>query len=104
MFALTVCPNRANVAYRVKPRKIQLYLADLVVDKIEWKTDTLFEISQEYQILNLPDWCNECGNCTTFCPTAESPYREKPHLHLSIKSMNQSEEGYYLSRLPNKDI
>jgi putative selenate reductase len=101
---VTVCPNRANVAYQVKPIRLQLYMAELNDEKIEWKPDVLFEVKQGIQIINLADWCNECGNCSTFCPTEGSPYRDKPHLHLSIKSMNQSEEGYFLSRLPQKDV
>lgn len=30
----------------------------------------------------LADWCNECGNCTTFCPTSGAPYRDKLRLYL----------------------
>ena len=26
------------------------------------------------------DFCNACGNCATFCPTAGKPYRDKPRL------------------------
>ena len=28
------------------------------------------------------DFCNECGNCVTVCPTAGEPYRDKPRLYL----------------------
>ena len=30
----------------------------------------------------LTDFCNECGNCVTFCPTSGEPYRDKPRLYL----------------------
>ena len=30
----------------------------------------------------LTDFCNECGNCATSCPTAGDPYRDKPRLYL----------------------
>jgi putative selenate reductase len=30
----------------------------------------------------LTDACNECGNCVTFCPTADRPWRDKPRLYL----------------------
>jgi putative selenate reductase len=30
----------------------------------------------------LTDLCNECGNCTTACPTSGQPYRDKPRLYL----------------------
>ncbi len=28
------------------------------------------------------DFCNECGNCVTACPTSGEPYRDKPRLYL----------------------
>ena len=30
----------------------------------------------------LTDLCNECGNCTTACPTSGQPWRDKPRLYL----------------------
>ena len=37
-----------------------------------------FHVAQKYQVLVLTDFCNECGNCVTFCPTAGHPYKDKP--------------------------
>jgi putative selenate reductase len=51
-----VCPNRANIAIRV--------------DKKDGFND-------RWQILHLNDFCNECGNCETFCPYDGSPYKDK---------------------------
>lgn len=51
-----VCPNRANVAVGV-PK------------------DTGF--AQDYQIVHIDAFCNECGNCETFCPWEGKPYRDK---------------------------
>jgi putative selenate reductase len=39
-------------------------------------------VKQAFQIAVLTDFCNECGNCTTFCPTSGEPYRDKPRLYL----------------------
>jgi ferredoxin len=30
------------------------------------------------QVCVLTDFCNECGNCVTFCPTAGRPWHDKP--------------------------
>jgi putative selenate reductase len=38
--------------------------------------------AQSWQVAVLADLCNECGNCTTFCPTSGAPYRNKPRLYL----------------------
>ncbi|PKK40525.1 Glutamate synthase [NADPH] small chain [Clostridiaceae bacterium JG1575] len=48
-----VCPNRANVAI------------------------ALAGFDNPHQILHLDYSCNECGNCTTFCPHSGSPYLDK---------------------------
>jgi len=102
---VTVCPNRANYAYEVKP--ITYHLQKAVKkedDTIVIEEDTEFKISQLYQVLNIADFCNECGNCTTFCPTSGSPFKDKPKFYLTIKSFNESENGYYLSKLKNRTI
>ena len=46
-----VCPNRANVAIRMKDGSTQ--------------------------ILHVDRMCNECGNCTAFCPYASEPCKDK---------------------------
>ncbi|MFO7998383.1 MAG: FAD-dependent oxidoreductase, partial [Bacteroidales bacterium] len=95
----TVCPNFANYAYQVEPEQVNLQKAVRVgrSDEVRIVFDKVFEICQSTQILNIANFCNECGNCTTFCPTASAPYKEKPRLHLSIPSFYGSDEGYYLS-------
>jgi putative selenate reductase len=54
-----------------------------------------FEIKQKYQILHIADWCNECGNCATFCPTAGKPYSDKPHLYLTKESFEKNRDGFF---------
>ena len=46
-----VCPNRANAAIRIPDGRVQ--------------------------ILHLDELCNECGNCTAFCPYASEPCKDK---------------------------
>jgi ferredoxin len=41
-----------------------------------------FRAEQSLQIAVLTDFCNECGNCVTACPTSGEPYRDKPRLYL----------------------
>ncbi len=47
-----VCPNRANIAVKVPGMALE-------------------------QVLHLDKLCNECGNCTVFCPYDSAPYRDK---------------------------
>lgn len=99
----TVCPNFANYSYEINPIKYHLQKAVLGENgKIEIQDDKLFEVKQKYQILNIANFCNECGNCDTFCPTSDAPYKQKPKIYLTISSFKDAEEGYYLSKVKNR--
>ncbi|NQV43055.1 MAG: putative selenate reductase subunit YgfK [Candidatus Marinimicrobia bacterium] len=102
-----VCPNLANLTYMVKPVKYDIHEIELVNgEQVNTATGQL-DINQEPQVLNIGDFCNECGNCTTFCPTAGDPYLDKPRLHLSEQSYLESKVGYLISsnsiRIKNDD-
>jgi len=75
---VTVCPNRANLAYETAP--LALELPSFVVEGGRPVPDgtTTLRVEQAVQIVNLGDACNECGNCVPFCPTSGAPWREKP--------------------------
>ncbi len=47
-----VCPNRANLSFKI-------------------------DGFDQPEIVHFDDFCNECGNCTMFCPYDGSPYLEK---------------------------
>lgn len=101
----TVCPNFANYSYEITP--ISYKLQKVVIDendKLEIIPDKKFEVKQKYQILNIGNFCNECGNCNTFCPTSSAPYKEKPKIYLTIKSFKENESGYYLSKMEDKNV
>ncbi|NIT94709.1 MAG: hypothetical protein GWM91_04295, partial [Actinobacteria bacterium] len=49
---------------------------------VEIRDPKRFVVDQPLQIAVLTDFCNECGNCVTFCPTSGEPYRDKPRLYL----------------------
>ena len=59
------CPNRANVVVK---------LAD-----------------GRHEIVHVDKMCNECGNCTQFCPYASEPCHDKFTLFQTGKDMNESE-------------
>lgn len=101
----TVCPNFANRTYQIEPVRYTLHKA-IMKDNgdSEISFDKIFEVKQAYQIINIANFCNECGNCSTFCPTSGAPYRDKPKIYLTIKSFKENEEGYYLSRLNDKEV
>lgn len=71
-----VCPNRANVTLHVAGKT---------------------------QILHIDSMCNECGNCTAFCPYSSSPYKDKFTLFHTYDAFTSStNEGIFISNLEQK--
>jgi putative selenate reductase len=67
-----VCPNRANIAIRVRGSKTA-------------------------QIIHVDYMCNECGNCMSFCPYDSSPYKDKFTLFANEEDFKNSEnQGFVL--------
>lgn len=66
-----VCPNRANIAIHIGDGEMP-------------------------QILHVDRMCNECGNCTVFCPYDSSPYKEKFTLFSTEKEFDESENKGFL--------
>ena len=52
--------------------------------------------------MTIADFCNECGNCETFCPTNGAPYRSKPKICLTENSYNDEKEAYRFLRINDK--
>jgi len=94
-----VCPNMALMTYTAEP--FIRFLPDLkaVKGQIEVGESREFRADQRYQIAVLTDLCNECGNCTTFCPTAGEPYRDKPRLYLDRPDFEaQSDNAFMMTK------
>lgn len=97
---VTVCPNRANQYYHTKAEQIPIWKIKSIDKRTSIELDQYINLTQKYQTLNIADFCNECGNCTTFCPTKGSPFLDKPRICLTEKSFNQTENGFYFKKDP----
>jgi len=95
---VTVCPNRANMYYETQAASIPIWKIDFNHEQPLITISDYLKIEQKYQVLNIANFCNECGNCTTFCPTMGSPFRDKPRICLTKKSFDQTENAYLLKR------
>jgi len=73
-----VCPNLALLTYETEP------------------CDRNGTVKQPFQVAVLADLCNECGNCTTFCPTAGRPYRDKPRLYLNHPEFEAQQDNAFM--------
>jgi len=84
---LPVCPNAANFTYPTPLTSFEV--TDLVVSPDgTWRPGAtrLLAIDQSMQIACYADFCNECGNCDTFCPEYGGPYIKKPSFFGSVES------------------
>jgi putative selenate reductase len=94
---VSVCPNRANMEFKMEPVAFKIQQADKEPGGTKIIDLETGKISQKYQILNIGDYCNECGNCATFCPTSGAPYKDKPKFHLTPESFKAASYGYHFS-------
>lgn len=77
-----VCPNLALLTYEMTPFAVRLPALAVAAGAVVTGPVGEFRVDQPFQIAVLTDFCNECGNCVTVCPTSGEPYRDKPRLYL----------------------
>lgn len=94
---VSVCPNHAFYGFEIDPGELQF-------PSVKYKSETFkatykkqLPISQKYQVINIADWCNECGNCTTFCPTAGEPYKDKLRVYFDKESFKNGKGGFLIT-------
>jgi putative selenate reductase len=93
---VSVCPNLAILTYASEPMAVGLPGLTVRGGRLEPGPTTHFRVDQRLQVTVLTDLCNECGNCTTFCPTAGKPYRDKPRLYLDRADFEAEEDNAFL--------
>ena len=90
-----VCPNRANYAYRVAPQQLWLPRLSCRLDQLTAVGKEVFRLEQARQILHVADFCNECGNCATFCVHQGRPYLDKPRLYLRESDFGRENDNAF---------
>lgn len=92
-----VCPNRANFFFFVTPMNLTLPLLSCGDGKLKAAGEEPFKVEQARQIIHIDDFCNECGNCATFCVHHGKPYAEKPRLFLGNDEFElQDDNAFYI--------
>ncbi len=89
---VSVCPNISNIAVDFEIEDVKIPQLNGINEKLP----ATFRISQTHQIINIGDFCNECGNCFTFCPTNGAPYKIKPKFYLTRESFDKEDNCYLL--------
>jgi putative selenate reductase len=96
---LPVCPNAANFKYPTPTTNFtyqDLAVVDGEVKPVGEARELV--IDKKMQIACYADFCNECGNCDTFCPEYGGPYIEKPSFFGSAASWRRAapRDGFYV--------
>jgi len=85
-----VCPNAANFYLVTGKQQFTMicykYQQDTFVP-VEGKD---FVLEKKNQYANLAEFCNDCGNCDTFCPEVGAPFIEKPRFFHSAAGYRTS--------------
>lgn len=81
---LPVCPNDANFVYETGPLTAAPHRYRVEALGVVAEPGDAFRVEKAHQIASFQDFCNECGNCDTFCPEDGGPYREKPRFFGSL--------------------
>jgi putative selenate reductase len=97
---LPACPNDANFVYEVEPltREYESYRVE--GGRAVPVAGGHFEVREHHQIATFQDFCNDCGNCDTFCPEDGGPYLEKPLFFGSVEAWRRraDRDGFCVER------
>lgn len=95
---IPVCPNDANFLFEVEPVNFSYRDYRLTRGQLLPAERRTFVIEQAHQLANYADFCNECGNCDTFCPEYGGPFIEKPGFFGSLAAFAQrpAHDGFYI--------
>jgi len=91
-----VCPNLAILTYASAPMAVDVPSLRIEGGRVVAGPAHRLRVEQRLQVAVLTDFCNECGNCATFCPTAGTPYRDKPRLYLDRVDFEAQQENAFM--------
>jgi putative selenate reductase len=101
-----VCPNDANFTFRAPEAAVPV--EKLVRNGGGWirREEGSTPLTEDHQIANFADFCNECGNCDVFCPEDGGPYAIKPRFFGSEADWRRfaDHDGFYLERRDGRDL
>jgi putative selenate reductase len=90
-----VCPNRANYAITTSPVHMTLPQVSCQQGRLAATGEEVFSVVQARQIIHVDDFCNECGNCATFCVHDGKPYLDKPRLFLQESDFELEDDNAF---------
>jgi putative selenate reductase len=97
---LPACPNDANFVYAARPEALDYQDYVVRAGRPEAVPGGRFTVREGHQIATFQDFCNDCGNCDTFCPEDGGPYIEKPRLFGTLEAWKRlaDHDGFVIER------
>jgi len=102
---LPVCPNDANFTYETAQRELDYESYRVEGGGVVSVPGGRFAVGKTHQIGTFQDFCNECGNCDTFCPEDGGPFLEKPRFFGSLDAWRRFStlDGFFALRADEVD-
>ena len=85
---IPVCPNTANFSFKVDTATE--HYSDYFYKNGTFvpENEQIYILEKNQQIGNIAEFCNDCGNCETFCPEVGAPYKIKPRFYIKYEDLN----------------
>jgi putative selenate reductase len=100
-----VCPNDANFSYEVDPVEVEARNFKIVGSQVLPEESFSLKVKKNEQWAVYADFCNECGNCDTYCPEDGGPFAQKPKFFGTMETFQRhlDRDGLYAERSQDKD-
>ena len=96
---IPVCPNDANFVFLLPRDGIPVVKARPHASGWSVAREEPLRIEEAHQIGTFADFCNECGNCETFCPEHGAPYQVKPRFFRTHEAWASTAlDGFWVER------
>lgn len=98
---IPVCPNDANFTFSTPDIERTYSNYELSnAGELRPVEGGLFKLKKSRQIANYSAFCNECGNCDTFCPEYGGPFIEKPTFFPTFEQWQdwRTYDGFFICR------
>jgi len=103
---LPACPNDANFVFDAEPLEMERVHYRVKGEEAVPVAGPRIEVRERHQIATFQDFCNDCGNCDTFCPEDGGPYFEKPRFFGSFEAWRRlaGRDGFWAARKGGVDV
>jgi putative selenate reductase len=98
-----VCPNDALFVYECEPFSAEAPRLRVAGGAVVKQPGPTLDVRDRKQIGCFQDFCNECGNCDTFCPEHGGPHLAKPRFFGSREPWERMKgtDGFYVETTPD---